>query len=379
LSISARPTVPTDVIRAHAGAVDREARFPTEAVAALRASGLFGLAVPAAFGGLGAGPLEIAAVIEQISAACASTSMVFTMHVVATATLAAGTDTSDDGPRARTLRQIAAGDHLTTLAYSERGSRSHFWAQVSRAERVAGGVRIDADKSWVTTAGHCDSIVAAVGAPGHTDPLMTDIYLLDARDPGVCVLEPFDGLGMCGNASAPVALRGVVAGPERLIGTPAGGFGLMMSATLPWFVLGCAACCVGIAAEALRLAADHVGAARFEHLDETLADVQVVRTRLGEAQVRLLQARALLQQVAGQMAAADDDAGTSVLALKVAAAEMAIAVTDEAMRVCGGAAFSRHLPVERHFRDARAAAVMAPTTDVLRDLVGKAMTGRPLF
>ncbi len=379
MSTSARSTLPLDVIRAHADAVDRSARFPAESVEALRAAGLLGLAVPAAYGGAGAGPIEIAETIEQISAACASTSMVFTMHVVATATLAAGTARDDDGPRGQALRDIAAGHHLTTLAYSERGSRSHFWAQVSRAEMAAGGVRINADKSWVTAAGHCDSIVAAVGAAGHTDPLMTELYLLDARDPGVQVQGVFDGLGMCGNASAPVALRDIVVGDDRRIGGAAGGFGTMMAATLPWFVLGCAACCSGIAGEALRLAVGHVATSRLEHLGETLADVQVVRSRLGEAQVRLLQARALLYQVAGQIAAGDRDAQIGVLALKTAAAEMAIVVTDEAMRVCGGAAFSRHLPVERHFRDARAAAVMAPTTDVLRDLLGSALTGRPLF
>jgi alkylation response protein AidB-like acyl-CoA dehydrogenase len=58
---------------------------------------------------------------------------------------------------------------------------------------------------------------------------------------------------------------------------------------------------------------------------------------------------------------------------------MAITVTDETMRVCGGAAFSRQLPLERLFRDARAATVMAPTSDVLRDLLGRALTGQPLF
>jgi len=98
-----------------------------------------------------------------------------------------------------------------------------------------------------------------------------------------------------------------------------------------------------------------------------------------EARIRHMQARALLYEVAGRVAAGDPDAQLGVLALKAAAAEMAIAVTDETMRVCGGAAFSRHLPLERLFRDARAATVMAPTSDVLRDLLGRALTGQPLF
>jgi alkylation response protein AidB-like acyl-CoA dehydrogenase len=73
------------------------------------------------------------------------------------------------------------------------------------------------------------------------------------------------------------------------------------------------------------------------------------------------------------------DAMLFVLGVKAIAAEAAIEVTDEAMRACGGAAFGRQLSVERNFRDARAASVMAPTTDVLYDFIGKAIAGLPLF
>ena len=59
--------------------------------------------------------------------------------------------------------------------------------------------------------------------------------------------------------------------------------------------------------------------------------------------------------------------------------DVAISVTSAAMRVCGGAAFRKDVGVERCFRDARAAGVMAPTTDVLYDFVGKAVCGMPLF
>ena len=68
-----------------------------------------------------------------------------------------------------------------------------------------------------------------------------------------------------------------------------------------------------------------------------------------------------------------------VLEVKAAAGETATEVTDLAMRVCGGAAFRKDLGVERHFRDARAATVMAPTTDALYDFIGKAVCGMPLF
>ena len=73
------------------------------------------------------------------------------------------------------------------------------------------------------------------------------------------------------------------------------------------------------------------------------------------------------------------DAVLRVLESKAAAGDTASEVTDLAMRVCGGAAFRKEVGVERVFRDARAALVMAPTTDVLYDFIGKAVCNMPLF
>jgi alkylation response protein AidB-like acyl-CoA dehydrogenase len=86
-----------------------------------------------------------------------------------------------------------------------------------------------------------------------------------------------------------------------------------------------------------------------------------------------------LAEAARQMEQPGPTTLLTLLEVKAAAGEAAMEVTDLAMRACGGAAFSRHLPVERNFRDARAAAVMAPTTDVLYDFVGRTMLGMPLF
>jgi len=68
-----------------------------------------------------------------------------------------------------------------------------------------------------------------------------------------------------------------------------------------------------------------------------------------------------------------------VLETKAAAGDFAISVTSAAMRICGGAAFSKHMTIERLFRDAHAGAVMAPTGDVLREFIAKSLLGMPLF
>jgi alkylation response protein AidB-like acyl-CoA dehydrogenase len=372
--------LPVDVIAERAGRADREARFPTESVAALAAAGALGLAVPERFGGAGAGPVATCEAIERVAAACASTGMVFVMHAVAVQTLVAGIAADEPhGPKHAALAAAARGEHLSTLAYSERGSRGHFWAQVSRARAEDGGVVIDADKSFATSAGEADSYVLACGAPGSDDPLTTDLYLVPGDSPAIEIAAPFDGLGMRANASAPLRVRGLRVTADRRLGDPGGGFGLMMQATLPWFVLGSGACSVGIAGAALDAAIAHAGGARLEHLGSTLADIPGVRARLAEAKIRHAQARAYLYEVAARIEHGSPDAMVGVLALKAAAAEMAVEVTDLCLRVGGGAAYAKHGPLERHFRDARAASVMAPTTDVLQDFLGKALCGQELF
>jgi alkylation response protein AidB-like acyl-CoA dehydrogenase len=94
--------------------------------------------------------------------------------------------------------------------------------------------------------------------------------------------------------------------------------------------------------------------------------------------VRTEASRALLGHALARMEAPDELTPLYVLQARLAAIQAAVDVTDLALKACGGAAFSRHLAVERLFRDARAGWVMAPTADHLLDFVGKALTGLPL-
>ncbi len=369
-----------EAIAADAAAVDTEARFPRAAIDELARAGLLGVGLPESLGGAGGGPLEFVEVVEQVAGACASTGMVYVMHVVGAQTLLAGVgDDGATGSQRDALEAMAAGRHLTTLAYSERGSRGHFWAQVSHAVEDGDGLVVDADKTWATSAGHADSYVLAVGAPNTDDPLSTELYLVASDTDGLTIPAHFDGLGMRGNASAPLQVRGLRLSAGQRLGDERSGFGLMMTATLPWFALGSAACSVGIAAAALNAAIAHATRARLDHEGTSLAQIPGVRARLAYARVRLRESRALLREVAAAVAGDDASAQEGVLAVKASAAEMAIEVTDLAMRVGGGAAYSKHGPLERHLRDARAAAVMAPTTELLHDFLGKAITGQELF
>jgi alkylation response protein AidB-like acyl-CoA dehydrogenase len=369
---------PLDDIAGHAASVDRDGVFPTASIDALRDAGLLGLSVPERFGGMQATPADMVEVVAPVAGACASTGMIYVMHVVAAATMATALD-GDEGPVADALREMAAGRHLSTLAYSERGSRGHFWAQISRATLDGDEVVLDAEKSWATSAGHVDSYLVATGAVQGVGPTDTELYLVPADATGVEIPRHFDGLGLRGNASAPLSLAGVRVDTDCRLGEPGSGFGTMLSATLPWFVLGSAACSIGIATAALDAATAHASASRLEHLGMTLAELPTIRARLAEAHIRLAQARAYVREVAVAVSEGAPEAQLGVLTVKAAAAEAAADVCDSCLRVGGGAAYSKHGPLERHLRDARAASVMAPTTDLLLDFTGKAITGQEVF
>jgi alkylation response protein AidB-like acyl-CoA dehydrogenase len=125
--------------------------------------------------------------------------------------------------------------------------------------------------------------------------------------------------------------------------------------------------------------AAHLGTTRLEHLGQPLAEQQSVRLDYARMRLETDRTRALLLDTLTAIETQRPDAVLRVLESKAAAAETVLHVTDLAMKVCGGAAFRKELGIERRFRDARAARVMAPTTDALLDFIGRATLGLPLL
>jgi len=116
----------TDVVAPDAATVDRQSAFPERGVNALAAAGLLGAVSAPEVGGLGLGFRGAATVVGRLAQECGSTAMVVCMHYCGTAVL--------EALGSRDVRQAAAsGAHLSTLAFSEAGSRSHFWAPVGTA------------------------------------------------------------------------------------------------------------------------------------------------------------------------------------------------------------------------------------------------------
>jgi alkylation response protein AidB-like acyl-CoA dehydrogenase len=350
--------------------IDRTGAFPRDALNALGKAGLLGLVSSSEVGGLGESHRAATLVVERIATACASTAMVVCMHYAGTAVI--------EAHGSQVVREaIARGEHITTLAFSEQGSRSHFWAPTSTAHQMESSVRLEAQKSWVTSAGQADSYVWS------SRPLTAEgqstIWLVPVETAGLTIPFQFDGMGLRGNHSSPIKAEGVIIPAENMLGIDGDGFNVMMGIVLPYFQLMNAGFSIGTMEAATTKAVGHVAGTKLEHLGQSLADLPTVRAYLSRMRIKTDMCRALLLDACAALEGGREDTMLRVLEVKAAAGEASTEVTDLAMRVCGGAAFRKEVGVERHFRDARAATVMAPTTDVLYDFIGKAVCGIPLF
>lgn len=360
----------TQVVAPKAEAVDRDGSFPQHALDAFAKAGLMGLVSAKNMGGMGLGHRAAALTVERIARDCGSTAMVLCMHYAGTMVL------EKFAPEA-VRRDAASGKHLSTLAFSEMGSRSQFWAPVSSAAKKNGKVQFDAKKSWVTSATKATAYVwssrplAAEGA--------STIWLVPAKTSGVKPVGKFDGLGLRGNDSTPVVAEGAMIEAAQMLGEDGKGLSVMLEVVLPLFNVMTAGVSVGLMEGATQRAITHVSGTRFEHSNSALADLPTIRAYIARMRIATDQARMLLEDTLTALETGRPDTMLRVLECKAAAGEAATQVLDLAMRVCGGAAFRKDVGVERLFRDARACSVMAPTTDQLYDFIGKAVCGQSVF
>jgi alkylation response protein AidB-like acyl-CoA dehydrogenase len=365
------------ILAPRADEIDRTRRFPRQNIEELGRRGLLGLVVPTEYGGAGAGIPEMAQVLECMAQACASTAMVTLMHHCGTAVIAArGSATL----KQNILPAIARGEHLTTLAFSEAGSGGHFYMPVSEVSRNGHGLHLTAQKTFVTSAGEADSYVVSTRKAGASGPMDLDLYLVARSAKGFEVGTPFEGLGLAGNGSAPMKLDEVELEEEKRLGNEGSGLQTMMEVVLPHFQVGVAAVSLGIAAAAFHAASAHVTARKYEHAGGVaLSAIPRVQFLAAEMALELRSARAYLSETIRRAGAGDPEAMLDVLGVKARAPEAALAVASRAMTLGGGAAYGRRGGLERISRDAQAASVMAPSTDVLKEFLGKACLGVPLF
>lgn len=367
-----------NVAEPNAEAVDRDASWPEQGIRALQQAGLGGLTVPEELGGLGQGSFGLSQVCEILGQECASTAMCFGMHCVGAAVLSAKA-TPDQ--RERYLVPIIEGNHLTTLSLSEAGTGSHFYVPHTQLEAVSDdSYRVTGSKTFVTNGSYADSYVISTVAADPDSPLgQFSCIVVRNEAEGLRWGPPWDGLGMRGNASRALELDQVMVPRNDLLGEEGDQIWYVFQVVAPYFLMAMSGAYLGIASAALEIARNHLIKRHYSESGSSLAQVPVLQHRLGTLWGMLERTRRLAYHAAASFDAGDPDALPAVFTTKAEVAECAVTMVNEVMTLTGGMAYREGSKLHKLLRDARAAHVMAPTTDLLRIWTGRTLLGQPIL
>ncbi|GAA4549817.1 acyl-CoA dehydrogenase family protein [Amycolatopsis samaneae] len=356
--VTARAGRVAEVAAEHAARHDQEASFPVEALAEMRATGLLGLLVPGAYGGLGGGVTDLLDAAIRIGRADMSVAMIFAMHCQQVAAVV-----GHAGPRLREelLPEIAAGRQYLASVTTEAGKGGHLRSAQAELDVSDGDLVVDRFAPIVTGGTHADGFLVTMRSPGATSPNQVSLVYARRDQLQLTATGDWQPMGMRASHSAPLRLDGRMPG-HQIIGEH-GGFARIASEVFaPLAHLGWSASWLGTACGALSRVLTLLRAKdsrrRFNRESELLL------SRLGSARQRVDAVHALLRQTAKMVVEADDLSRPRnqllLNTLKITAAEQCHAVVEDLIDAVGlqhGYLKGSPTGLERALRDLRSAAL----------------------
>jgi alkylation response protein AidB-like acyl-CoA dehydrogenase len=371
-------TAIAEVVLPNAEQNDTEGRFPRENLDALAAIGWNGVLNEPRFGGLGLGHVEFAEAAYRIGQADASTGLIYVMHVGAAQTINLF---GNDDQKERWLKPN--GSHfLGTYSTSERASGGHWWYNFSEASRDGKDYIVNAEKSFTTSSGKADFYLVQTRSPGAKDQTDIIFFIVDGRATGI-ESSPWEALGVRANHSGPIRYKDVRVPQRDRLGAEGQGKEIIYDGVSPVYLIGLGSVWEGVARGALNAAVAHTRSFIHKDKNKSLSDYQAIRQQLGEAKVLVETLRPWRIELATKLdelwraGKPQSEILIPLTEFKVHAAEVANQVAGVALTVTGGYGYRRG-PIERSYRDARAAIAMGPSNIIARDWIGKSLVGLPL-
>ncbi|WP_159347320.1 acyl-CoA dehydrogenase family protein [Roseomonas harenae] len=365
------------VLAADADEVDRAGRWPERGMCALAEAGLMGLHIPERLGGHEQGLLALVLVAEELGRHCSSTAMCFGMHSVAAKVLASKATRDHEE---RFLRPIAEGRHITSLALSEPGTGVHFFLPRTQFHVEAESIILNGQKSFVTSGSHADSYVMSAVPPGEElNPGTFTCFAVQASAPGLDWQQEWNGFGMRGNSSRTVRLDGARIPRRNMLGAEGDEIWYVFEVVAPYFIVAMAGVYLGIAQAAFDAAITHLKGRSHEHSGELLSEVPVLSPQVADMWIALQRTRQLIYEAARMGDAGNPKTALALFASKADVAEMAAFVTQQAMILSGGRGYGQNSVIARLMRDAQAAHVMAPSTQLIKTWLGRSLLDLPLL
>ena len=356
-----------------AAGVDREQIFPRYGLQKLAEAGFLGITVPEALGGGGSDTLSFVLFSEAIAQACASTALVSVTHsVVARALAVAGSDEQ----KKRFLPELVAGKKMAAFAVTEPGSGSNPFAIATKAGTDGDNFIVNGTKAFITGAEEAEVYLVILYTDQAKGPADLSALIIEKGTPGFSFGKKENSMGLRGTSDGELIFQDCKIGKANLLGEENGYLSVM-----PRFVglalVGTAGISLGIAQSAVDAAVEH--AKTREIAGQSIGQYQGVQYLIAEMNTALAAARALTYSAAQQMDGPPPPSPLPIYMAKLYTTEMAVDVTQKALQVHGGTGYSRELPLERYYRDARGLTLHFTPTEMLKGMLGKMLMGMPPF
>ncbi|HVS66341.1 MAG TPA: acyl-CoA dehydrogenase family protein [Thermoanaerobaculia bacterium] len=354
---------------------DETGEFPLETVRKLGEMGFMGIEVPEDWGGAGLDALSYAIALIEVCKADASHGTIMSVN---NSLFCQGlTQFGTEQQKERFLRPVASGEKIGAFSLTEPMSGSDAGTMKSRAVLSEDGSHyvIDGVKSWVTSAPFADFIVLyTLTQPAKKNRGVT-AFLIDTTQPGFARGKTEPKLGIRASATSEIHFEGYRCPIDCRLGDDGQGFKIAMS-TLDGGRIGIAAQAVGIAEAALEASVAY--AKDREAFGQKIGEFQMIQQKLADMKCRLEASRLLVYNAAmAKMRAKESGSSYSLEAsmAKLYASETASWVTSQAIQIHGGMGYSRELPLERYFRDAKITEIYEGTSEIQRLVISRALTG----
>jgi acyl-CoA dehydrogenase len=337
---------------------------PETVVAEMREMGLFGLSIPAEYGGLGISMEDEVLVAFELGRTSPAFRSVFGTNVGigSQALVMFGTDDQ----KAQWLPRIASGEIVTAFALTEPEAGSDSGAVQTAARRDGDAYVLNGSKRFITNAGKA-SLFTVMARTSDDASAGVSALLVPADLPGVSVGAAEKKMGQHGAHIHDVFFDNVRVPAANLIGQEGGGHAVAMR-VLDRGRLHISAVCVGVAE---RLIADSVAyASERRQFGRPIANFQLIQAMIADSKTESLAARALVLDVSRQL---DDGQGIvlEAAAAKLFASEMVGRVADRAVQIFGGAGYVADHGVERFYRDVRLFRIYEGTSQIQQLIVAR--------
>ncbi|MEO0345376.1 MAG: acyl-CoA dehydrogenase family protein [Pseudomonadota bacterium] len=358
-----------------AAAFDHSGEFPADTIAKAGELGFMGIEVPEAYGGAGLDAVCYALVMEEIAAADAAHSTIVSVNnsLYNNGILLFGTEDQ----KHRYVGPVAQGQAIGAYALTEPQSGSDSSNMRSRAVRSEDGSHyvINAKKSWITSGPVADFVVlfamtdAEAGASGVT------AFIIETNQPGFERGKTEPKLGIRASATCEIELTDYQCPVENRLGDEGDGFKIAMS-VLDAGRIGIAAQAVGIARAAYEASVDY--ARERIAFGSPIGSFQMNQAKIADMKTRLEASRLLTLQAAWSKEEALRTGARNTLnssMAKLYASETAMYIAHQAVQIHGGMGYSKEMPVERYFRDAKITEIYEGTSEIQRMVIARSETG----